>query len=101
MNRKLTTKEKELTKNNMERQKQLIKELKEQLELNELSRNFLLIKRQYEDRIRPMTRKNQDKEIELEKERLESEILQSEFAIKNGEKQLKEGVDVKENKAVN
>jgi len=97
MLRQLDEKEKERTLKGIDRLNKEIKDIEESLSMKELQANYLKVKREFEDRVRPFNRKIEDDELKITTENLQEQINQKEFAIKSMLKQINEGVEVKDN----
>jgi len=85
MNRQLTKQEKQRTSKVVNKQKEHLANLKEALEM----------KRLLVEKIIPYNRRMENKRNNEELEILKEDIKQTEFAIENAEKQIKDGVEVK------
>ena len=98
MKRQLDKKEKELTLKGLKRNEEELRDLKEALSNTKIHKEFIEQKRKYEDTMRPYNRKNEDKEIDKTIKGYEGEIKMREEVINDVQKQLKEGIEVKEKK---
>lgn len=101
MKRELDKEEKKVTEKQLERHKQLVKELKSNLEYNDdliKKQNFL---REFDDKWRDYLRERKDIEDKKILDEMKKEIENSEEHIKMLLNQLKEGVEIKSITGVN
>ena len=94
--RELTEKEREMTIKGIAYRKELLVQAQEALDMSEVHRQFVNQKREYEDRVRPFNRANEDKQINNTIKENSAEVKINQEVIDELERQLKEGVEVKE-----
>jgi len=100
MKRRLSPEAEKLTRRGIKKAEEKIKEFEEQLILQIKSKQYLEIKREYEDFIRPYNRKEQDKNINQSIDLIKEKIEIEKNSIKISQKQIREGVEQKDNLAV-
>ena len=95
MKRKLTKQEIELTEKGITKRLKIIDDAMDTVSYNFKTKNFLKIKREYEDFIRPRTRKAQDEELDNQVKVVKQTIVESRDLILELRNHLKDGVEVK------
>jgi len=95
MKRKLTNDERKRTERGVKDKQSEVAGLGEQVVILKKYRDFLKIKREYDDFARPINRKSEDKEINSKFQAAESILEAAEYSIKEMQKHLKEGIEVK------
>lgn len=93
--RKLKQKEKELCKKGIEKREKEVREATEKINTIKKQQEFIKVKREHEDYLRPYNRKIEDKQYADELKKAEAELEWSSRDLKNLKKQLKEGVEEK------
>jgi hypothetical protein len=96
MIRELTEEEKKICLKNKSFIEEELKEAIENLDIMEKHQVFLEIKRKYEDELRPVNRKSEDKQINDKIKELKSIIKFKEEVLTGLNKQINEGVESKE-----
>lgn len=93
--RQLTKQEKEMTEKGIKNCDKQLKEFFKRLELVKLQQNFIMQKREYEDKVRPFNREIEDKEWNNALSEVESQIKLTTEKIEVMNNQLKNGVEIK------
>jgi hypothetical protein len=96
--RPLTEDEKKATENGIENAKKAIALSEEAVEYANKKLAFKKLEWEFEDYERPLSRKNTEDQANNTVTQHTANIEQAKFAIENMEKQLKEGVEVKDEK---
>lgn len=73
--RQFTSKERELTEKTVNKQKEKLQELQEQVEYNDIKINFLDTQREYQDKVRVIEQKQEDKMFNNTIKMLEAQYL--------------------------
>ena len=95
MNRELTKEELNLTTRAIEKMKKETVDAKESISLTKKQIEYIKVKREYEDMIKPYNRKQQDTEHEKALKMANQAIESNKINTKELEKQIKEGVEIK------
>ena len=100
MMRELDNKEREMTEKGLKRNQTELTRMVKALEMTLKHKQFMQTKREYEDTMRPFNRENEDLEIEKTIKGYEEEIKVKTEMCEELNKQLNEGVEVKEPQGV-
>jgi len=93
--RELTSEEKKMTEKGITKLRSEITELDQDLMVFEKQKEFIKVKREYEDYMRPYTREKQDREITDAIKHVQADIKLKQASVEEMERQLKEGVEEK------
>lgn len=93
--RQFNREERGVTERNLNTKKKELEHHKEHREMIEETIKFEQVKREYNDKIKPFTRKMEDERYKSQLSEIDSKIDPITELIEVTEKQLKEGVDVK------